>query len=197
MKSERTAKKTTIHIVSYTHWDREFRFDFETTRMWFVRLMDNLLSIMRSKPAFKYFLLDGQFGLVDDYLEIRPEKEDELRRLAAEGRLQLGPWYSLPDSSSIHGESLVRNLMVGLRKSRDFGGAMELGYNVFSFGQIAQLPQIYAGFGIDTIVFYKNMDRRRSRYEEFIWQAPDGTRARKPGEMEFLLRRPHSHRIQP
>ena len=177
MDSDATKNKKTIHIVSYSHWDREFRFDFETTRMWFVRLMDNLLSIMRSKPGFKHFLLDGQFGLVDDYLEIRPEKEDELRRLAAAGRLHVGPWYSLPDSSSIHGESLVRNLMIGLRKSREFGGVMELGYNVFSFGQIAQLPQIYAGFGIDAIIFYKNMNRKRSRYDEFIWEAPDGTRA--------------------
>ncbi|NQT18673.1 MAG: glycoside hydrolase, partial [Planctomycetes bacterium] len=58
--------KKKIHIVSYSHWDREFRFDFETTRMWFVRLMDNLLCIMNTKPAFRYFLLDGQFGLVDD-----------------------------------------------------------------------------------------------------------------------------------
>ena len=26
--------KKKIHIVSYSHWDREVRFDFETTRMW-------------------------------------------------------------------------------------------------------------------------------------------------------------------
>ena len=74
--------KKKIHIVSYSHWDREFRFDFETTRMWFVRLMDNLVCIMNSKPPFGHFLLDGQFGLVDGYLEIPPEKEGELRLLA-------------------------------------------------------------------------------------------------------------------
>ncbi len=166
-----------IHVVSYTHWDREFRFDFETTHSWLIRLMDNLLEILRAKPEFQHYTIDGQVGLVDDYLEARPEKEDEIRRLTADGRLMLGPWYSLPDSSSIHGESLVRNLMTGLRRSRELGGAMEVGYNVFSFGQIAQLPQVYAGFGIDFIFFYKHMDRRRSRYDEFHWEAPDGTTA--------------------
>ena len=169
-------QKKKIHIVSYTHWDREFRFDFETTRMWLVKLWDNLLDTMASKPDYKHFMMDGQFVLVDDYLEIRPEREEEIRKLAADGRLQLGPWYALPDSSSIHGESLVRNLMAGLKKSREFGGAMEIGYNVFSFGQIAQLPQVYDGFGIGFIFFYKHMDRSRSRFDEFIWQAPDGTK---------------------
>ena len=169
--------RPTIHVVSYTHWDREFRFDFETTRMRLVDLMDHLLEIMRTRPDFKNFMLDGQFVLLDDYLEIRPEKEKELRRLAAKGRLEVGPWYTLPDSSCVHGESLIRNLMTGLRKSREFGGTMKVGYNVFSFGQIAQLPQVYAGFGIDFILFYKYMDPRRSRYPEFLWEAPDGSRA--------------------
>jgi len=82
-------QKKKIHIVSYTHWDREFRFDFETTRMWLVKLWDNLLNTMASKPDYKHFMMDGQFVLVDDYLEIRPEREEEIRKLAADGRLQL------------------------------------------------------------------------------------------------------------
>jgi mannosylglycerate hydrolase len=110
-------------------------------------------------------------------LEIRPEREKQIRDLVKAGRLQIGPWYTLPDSSSINGESLIRNLMTGFKKCRDFGSVMNLGYNVFSFGQISQLPQLYAGFGIDTIVFYKHMDRKRSRFDEFIWKGPDGTEA--------------------
>lgn len=164
--------------MSYTHWDREFRFDFETTRIWLVRLMDDLLKIMREKPGYKHFMLDGQFTLVDDYLEIRPENRDEVKALAEAGRLQLGPWYTLPDSSSIHGESLVRNLMTGMSACNKFCGQhVNVGYNVFSFGQIGQLPQVYAGFGIDFILFYKHMDKTRVRGDEFWWESPDGTRA--------------------
>lgn len=169
--------KKTIHIVSYSHWDREFRFDFESTRMRLVDLMDNLIDIMTEQDAFRHFMLDGQYILLEDYLSIRPEKEGVLRDFASNGRLATGPWYTLPDSSCVHGESLIRNLMTGLRKARAFGGALEVGYNVFSFGQIAQLPQIYAGFGIDEIVFYKHMRKDRSRHPEFLWEAPDGSRA--------------------
>ncbi|MEN8255150.1 MAG: glycoside hydrolase family 38 C-terminal domain-containing protein [Verrucomicrobiota bacterium] len=170
--------KKKIHIVSYTHWDREFRFDFETTRMWLTRLMDDLVEIMQEKPAFKNYMLDGQFTLVDDYLEVRPEQREAVKALAEAGRLQLGPWYTLPDSSSIHGESLVRNLMTGTRACKAFGcDHVNVGYNVFSFGQIGQLPQVYSGFGIDFILFYKHMDKTRVRGDEFWWESPDGSRA--------------------
>lgn len=175
-ETSEVGKRPVIHVLSYTHWDREFRFDFETTRSWLVQLMDRLVRILENDPAFGHFTLDGQFILVDDYLEIRPEMRERLQRLAREGRISTGPWYSLPDSSAIHGEALLRNLATGRHRAREFGGLMDIGYNVFSFGQISQLPQIYSGFGIDFIVFYKHMDPSRTRHSEFIWEGPDGTR---------------------
>lgn len=66
--------KKTVHVVSYTHWDREFRWQFELTRMKLVDCIDRLLEIMTEKPEFKYFLMDGQASLLDDYLEIRPKQ---------------------------------------------------------------------------------------------------------------------------
>lgn len=169
--------RTRVHIVRYTHWDREFRWEFERTRMRLVDCLDHLLDIMESDPDYKSFMLDGQFTLVEDYLEIRPEKRATIERLVREGRLEAGPWFTLPDCAPVNGESVVRNLAYGLKRADQCGGAMRCGYNVFSFGQIAQLPQIYAQFGIDTIIFYKYMDASRTKYPEFIWEGPDGTRA--------------------
>lgn len=169
--------KRKVHIVTYTHWDREFRWEFERTRMKLVDCLDHLLDIMKEKPDYKFFLMDGQFALIEDYLEIRPEKKDEIVDLVKSGRLEIGPWYTLPDCAPIQGESVVRNILYGMKKSMEYGGVMKCGYNVFSFGQIGQLPQIYANLGIDTILFYKYMDPKKSKYHEFIWEAPDGTRA--------------------
>ncbi len=174
--AKNTGKKR-IHIVSYTHWDREFRWEFERTRMRLVDCVDRLLEIMKKKKDYRSFLFDGQVTMLDDYLEIRPEKTDEIKKLAKDGRLELGPWYTLADCAPIQGESVVRNILYGVRKSKEYGHVLKCGYNVFSFGQIAQLPQIYANFGIDTILFYKHMDPKKSKYHEFIWEAPDGTRA--------------------
>jgi mannosylglycerate hydrolase len=166
-----------VHIVSYTHWDREFRWEFEHTRMKLVECIDHLLEIMEQRPAYKSFLMDGQIDLIDDYLEIRPEREPVIRQLVAEGRLEIGPWYTLPDCATVNGESVIRNLRHGVKVSRSYGSVLLCGYNVFSFGQIAQLPQIYRHFGIDTIMFYKHLNPKRTRFPEFIWEAPDGTQA--------------------
>lgn len=170
-------KKRKIHFVTYTHWDREFRWEFERTRMRLVDCIDHLLEIMKEKPEYRSFLFDGQLTLIEDYLEIRPEKKEEIVALAKAGRLELGPWFTLADCAPIQGESVVRNILYGMRKSMEYGDVLKCGYNVFSFGQIGQLPQIYANFGIDTILFYKYMDPSKSKYHEFIWESPDGTKA--------------------
>lgn len=169
--------KRKVHIVTYTHWDREFRWEFERTRMKLVDCFDKLLVIMQEKPGFRSFLVDGQLTMLEDYLEIRPENRERIENLVKAGRMEIGPWYTLADCAPIQGESVVRNLQYGIKRSKEYGDVLKCGYNVFSFGQIGQLPQIYSNFGIDTILFYKHMDPMKSKYHEFIWEAPDGTRA--------------------
>ncbi len=166
-----------VHIVTYTHWDREFRWEFERTRMRLVDLFDHLFEIMEERPDYRSFLCDGQLTLIADYLEIRPEMKDTVKKYVQEGKLEIGPWFTLPDCAPIQGESVVRNIQYGTKKCKEFGEPLKCGYNVFSFGQIGQLPQIYADFDIDNILFYKYMDPKRTKYHEFIWEAPDGTKA--------------------
>ena len=81
--------KKKVHVVSYTHWDREFRWEFELTRMKLVDCIDHLLDIMTEQPEYRSFLMDGQIGLLDDYLEIRPEKEGLIRQAVAKGSITL------------------------------------------------------------------------------------------------------------
>lgn len=168
--------KRKVHLITYTHWDREFRWEFERTRMRLVDCIDKLLDIMEAKPEYRSFLLDAQITVLEDYLEIRPENRERVQALANANRLELGPWYTLADCAAIQGETLIRNLKTGFRISEQYGPVLKCGYNVFSFGQIAQLPQIYDGFGINTIFFYKYMDPKRTKYHEFLWEAPDGTK---------------------
>ena len=73
--------KRKVHVVTYTHWDREFRWEFERTRMRLVDCIDRLLEIMEARPEFRSFLMDGQLTLVEDYLEIRPEKRETITKL--------------------------------------------------------------------------------------------------------------------
>ena len=61
-------------IISHTHWDREWYLPLENFRMRLVDLIDNLLDILRKDKEYR-FHLDAQTIVLDDYLEIRPERE--------------------------------------------------------------------------------------------------------------------------
>ena len=165
-----------FHVISNTHWDREWRFPFERTRAMLVDMMDRLLDLLDTCEGFKYFHLDAHTIMLEDYLEVRPEKRDALAKHVANGRLLVGPWYTLPDACSCSGEALVRNLLRGHRQAAEFGRVTKVGYTPNGFGQPSQLPQLYAGFGIDSILFYRGVPRHEVK-EQFIWESPDGTQA--------------------
>jgi hypothetical protein len=142
-----------------------------------VETIDRLIEIMAADPEFKHFTFDGQSVWIEDYLEVKPQMRERLRALIEAGRIQVGPWYSLPDHFASHPEALVRNLLIGHRLSESMGGVTKFGYSIFSFSQIAQLPQIYSGFGIDSLIFYKLYPVETLKKSEFWWESPDGTQA--------------------
>src|SRR6185503_2027130 len=80
----------TVHVVSHTHWDREWYQPAERFRQRLVALIDELLDA--PPPDGSSFLLDGQTVVLEDYLEIRPERASEISRALREGRLEVGPW---------------------------------------------------------------------------------------------------------
>lgn len=170
-------KPFTAIMVSETHWDRAWYAPFQVFRIRLVRLVDRLLDILDRDPEFRSFMLDGQMLPVEDYLEIRPERRADLERLVQAGRLVVGPWYALADEYLVSPEALIRNLIIGMRLAQELGGVMREGYVPDAFGHIGQLPQILAGFGIDSAVFWRGLgDEGEELGNEFWWQAPDGTR---------------------
>lgn len=167
--------KPEIHVISNTHCDKEYIFSGPRTRAIVVRTLDDMIRIFREVPQFKCFHLDSQTSPLDTYLSVKPEKQDELKELVRSGRLLVGPWYTLPDPFQISGEASVRNLLFGHRRAKEFGQVMKVGYNIFGWGQLSQLPQIYRGFDIDSIIFYRGINETVSPKLEFRWQSPDGS----------------------
>src|SRR5262249_26959551 len=162
-----------VHVVSHPHWDREWYLTFEQYRARLVDLLDGVLDRMTADPSF-VFHLDGQSIVLEDYLEIRPERQRELRDRIAGSRLLVGPWYVMPDMFLVSGEALVRNLALGLRIAEGFGKAMRVGYMPDPFGHVAQMPQILAGFGLKGAILWRGFG---GRHAEYWWEAPDGSRA--------------------
>ena len=163
-----------VIIVPETHWDRAWYLPFQEFRIKLVKLFDNLLDILDNQPEYKVFVFDGQTIVLEDYLEVRPENEERVRRYIEEGRIEVGPWYVLCDEFLVSGEAIVRNLLIGKRIAEDFGGRMNVGYVPDAFGHIAQLPQILCKSGIDSALFMRGMgDEREELGSEFIWRGMD------------------------
>ena len=150
-------------------------------------------------------MLDGQMAVVDDYLEVRPEAEGRLRALAAAGRVSVGPWYILMDEFLASGETIVRNLQMGIERGAAFGGVMDVGYLPDMFGHIAQMPQILAAGRLPR---RRGVARRALGGDKnaFVWEAPDGSSVRAeylpvgygngaalPDDAKALVRRTRDH----
>ncbi|MDF2714598.1 MAG: alpha-mannosidase, partial [Paenibacillus sp.] len=177
----------TAHIISHTHWDREWYLPFETHRHLLVQLMDKLMDTLECDPEYKSFHLDGQTIILDDYLAIRPERKERLMRHIRDGRIIIGPWYVLQDEFLTSSEANVRNLQYGHRDAAKYGGICKIGYFPDSFGNMGQAPQLLLQARIDTAVFGRGVTptgfnntigepgEYESPYSEMLWQSPDGS----------------------
>ena len=162
------------HIISHTHWDREWRVPEWNARQRLSVMFERLLEKLAKTPDFS-FVFDGQVVSIEDYLELYPQKRRQLTDYIKSGRLQIGPWYNLPDLYPVCGEALIRNLLIGTSKAEKLGCCLDIGYTTFGWGQTAQFPQIFNGFGINRVVCAKNVSKERAPNSEFVWQSPDGT----------------------
>ncbi len=165
-------------VLSHTRWERASHQPFEAYRFQLARLVDEVLAILRDDPRFAAFALDGQTALLEDYLEIRPERRSEIAAHVATGRLAIGPCFVPTDAFLVSGESLVRNLQLGLATVLAFGGACRDAYMPDGCGHPLQMPQILAGFGLRSFLFVRGATEELLARAgvEFAWEAPDGTR---------------------
>ena len=164
----------TLHVISHTHWDREWYETFQQFRLRLVHLVDKLLELLDEDPDFKHFMLDGQTIVLDDYLQMRPEMEGVLREHVQSGRILIGPWHILPDMFLVGPEAHVRNLLQGERTTRNFGPKMPIGYIPDPFGHPGQIPQILKGFDLEAVSLWRGVSADKPT--EMWWEAPDGSR---------------------
>ena len=146
-------KKTVIAYL-HTHWDREWYREFEVFRLRLLRVFDNILNMLEQEkiPSF-YF--DGQVSAMLDYLELRPEREVQIRKFIKEKKLFIGPFYTLIDEFLTDKITFKKNLEIGLKISKDFGCNDFIGYLADTFGHSQNTPSILKEFGIDKCVVWR------------------------------------------
>ncbi|MCZ3391507.1 alpha-mannosidase [Enterococcus faecium] len=179
--------KKKVYIISHSHWDREWYMAYEQHHMRLIELIDDLLELFEVDPSFNSFHLDGQTIILDDYLQVRPEKRQAIQQAINEGKLRIGPFYILQDDFLISSESNVRNMLIGMEESRKWGTPVMLGYFPDTFGNMGQTPQLMKQAGISAAAFGRGVkpigfdnqvleaENYSSQYTEMWWKGPDQT----------------------
>lgn len=166
-----------VHIVPHMHWDREWYFSTEESRILLVNNMQEIMNMLEAHPEYPYYVLDGQTAILEDYFEVCPEQKERVKKLVQAGRLIIGPWYTQTDELVVGAESITRNLLYGMADCAAFGEAMKIGYLPDSFGQSSQMPQLLNGFAIDSAIFWRGVSERHGTDKtEFYWESDDGSK---------------------
>lgn len=166
-----------VHIVPHMHWDREWYFSAEESKILLINNMEEIMERLENDFDYPTYTLDGQTSVLEDYLTMMPQNKERLKKLVQDGRLIIGPWYTQTDEMVVGGESIVRNLLYGYKDCQEFGSCMNIGYLPDSFGQSGQMPMILNGFDIHRSMFWRGTSERMGTDKtEFYWQSDDGSR---------------------
>lgn len=167
--------KRKIHVVPHSHWDREWYFTTSRSKVYLMKDLGDVLNTLENDPEFKYFMVDAQGSLLDDYIKWRPQDKERISKLVNDGRLVIGPWYTQTDQLVISGESIVRNMYYGMKRCESFGKYMNVGYVPDSFGQSGNMPQIYRQFGIEDTLFWRGVSDDMVKHTDYNWRGDDGS----------------------
>jgi len=153
MLNMKSSKKEVIAYF-HTHWDREWYREYEVFRLRLLRVFDHVLDLLESRviPSF-YF--DGQTAALQDYLELRPEKEVLVKMLIADKRLFIGPFYCLVDEFLTDGVCFRKNIEMGMQIAKNYGCKDFAAYLADTFGHSQNIPEILKEYGIDKAVVWR------------------------------------------
>ena len=180
------ARKLDLYL--HTHWDREWYLTHEEHRSQLVFVVEDLIDKLE-KGVIPSFFLDGQSSLLEDVEEVAPELFQPLSDLVRKGVLEVGPWYVLADQMLVSGESLMRNMEIGLSIARQYGQPAMIGYCPDTFGHSQDLPRILESFGISNCFVWRGVpDLGKSAL--FYWTSPNGSKV-----LSYHLARSYYQRI--
>ncbi|GCF94624.1 glycosyl hydrolase [Enterococcus florum] len=165
---------TNVHVVNHTHWDREWYFTSMDSLVLSDQLFSDVITELQRHPEAS-FVLDGQLSILDDYLELYPEKIEDIRALIEGQQLFIGPWFTQTDAFFTSGESVLRNAMIGFFESKKYGEMMSVGYLPDTFGFNAQIPVLLNEAGLENIILWRGVHLgKHVQSPYFKWESLGG-----------------------
>lgn len=162
-----------VHLISHTHWDREWFITHEYTDEWLVILFNKLLQLIENNGDYR-FVLDGQTLLLEDLIRLRPDLENKVKEYVKSGNLLIGPHYCQIDWRIASESAILMNFIIGEKDSEKFGGRMKIGWLLDNFGHISQTTQLHKLFDLEGVFVWRGYGYEPKM--EFIWESADGSK---------------------
>ena len=112
--------KRKVHVIPHSHWDREWYFTTSRSKVYLMKDLKDVLDTLETNNDFKYFMVDAQGSLLEDYIKWMPQDKQRIKKLVKAKKLIIGPWYTQSDQLVISGESIVRNMYYGMKCCETF-----------------------------------------------------------------------------
>lgn len=74
----------------------EWYFTTEESRILLVNNMEEILCRLEQDNEYKYYVLDGQTAILEDYFAVKPENKDRVKKQVEAGKLIIGPGIPRP-----------------------------------------------------------------------------------------------------
>lgn len=163
-------KNGKLHLVNSSHQDIAW---VNSVDACIKDRADNImLSVLKRMAEDKYFCYSIESAMyLEEFLEMYPEKYNEVLKYTQEGRLEWGATYSQPYQGMYEGEALIRQNYLGRKLLKKIlpGCDFKAAWNVDVPGLSLQFPQIMLKSGIP----YYNTSRFTTGFYE--WFSPDNS----------------------
>lgn len=175
--SEVNYKSPLVTAIGHTHIDVAWLWTTSQTKEKTVRSFSTVLNLMDEYPEYKF--MSSQSQLYQYVKEEAPELYEKIKERIKEGRWEVdGAMWLEPDCNIPSGESLIRQMLLGMRFFKEeFGVTCKSLWLPDVFGYSAALPQIMKKCGVHYFMTTKldwNQFNRMPN-DSFMWKGIDGS----------------------
>jgi alpha-mannosidase len=144
--------------------------NLERARLLWLPQFDRILDALENRSGLEVAsFIEGNAPL-ELYLQLRPERYEQVEKLCKEGRLRLSCWYITPDFAQHDAELIIRNLNLGMSVAKVFGQQPTVTFLPSEKNLLPQLPQILRSAGIEGVLLPYTSGIPQNK-----WSAPDGS----------------------
>ncbi|MBN2065607.1 MAG: hypothetical protein JW771_02230 [Candidatus Thermoplasmatota archaeon] len=168
-------KITNVFLIPHFHFDFEWWKEEPYHEEDACIIIEKALELLQKCPQFTYVI--DQVLPLKYFLEQNPNRQQELKQLLDERRLELvGGGLVAPDENLPTGEGLIRQFFQGKQWVKEhLNCEVKVGWEIDEFGHPAQVPQIFSLLGFRYFVFSRGVNPYNKNHPTlFWWKDPSG-----------------------